>query len=386
MISYYLAKKIDRVSRSPFVAYIFIGIKKLVDKFSNKIVSDVETLYVVKLLGGGSLCILLPYLAELKSKKDIRLVLVSTKVCTVFSNDLKIFDASICLDTYFGVCNFLKLSVTNLFCRLLGKNRSASINFEFHSAVTAYISSLLFSPVSCGVMNNLSLSFSGIYDKTTFYNGHANVGVVYAHLLLNIFNRNDIYPTDKCNSAIAEYVRAVEMSISLDKLGVSSEFVAVSPFSSGLSPERELSTNQMVATLVKLNPHCKPIYILGSNADVKRADILMSSYKASGARASIVSLCGALTISASAKLARESQLYITIDSGLNHYIRMTTARLIHSYWGPTDPNIMLDNTFFCGDELIHYKKVYCSPCVHIVDKAPCGGRNVCIEGICTNVE
>lgn len=104
MISYYHAKKIDRFLRGGIVASIFIGIRKIIQKFAKDAATkDIDTIYVVKLLGGGSLCILMPYLAELKSKKKIHLVLVSTRVCSIFSDEIGLFDQTINLDTKEGI-------------------------------------------------------------------------------------------------------------------------------------------------------------------------------------------------------------------------------------------------------------------------------------------
>ena len=382
MISYHYAKKIDRFLRASIIAFIFIGLRRIVNKFAKKIdQQSVDTIYVVKLLGGGSLCILMPYLAELKSKREVRLILVSTRVCTVFSDELALFDETLNLDTKADILKFFRIVFENLYKRLVAKNNTASINFEFHSAVTAYISSLFFSPINCGVTNNFSIAFSKIYEKSVFYNGHANVANAYKRLIEQVFDSDDLVPVEKSKSAICNYVERLEQNISLDQYGVMGEYIALSPFSSGLSAERELSYDQILGAVLNLNLNKIPIYILGSKADQKRADHLIRRFSSDSSGLSIYSLCGKLSIGASAKLARKAIVYITIDSGLNHYVRMTYAKLIQSYWGPTDPQIMLDDHFFQGREVVHYRKIYCSPCVHIVDRAPCNGKNICIDGL-----
>jgi len=382
MISYYHAKKIDRLLRNGLVASIFIGIRKIVKKFSRDAdKEEVETIYVVKLLGGGSLCILLPYLAELKSKNKVHLVLVSTRVCSIFSDEIGLFDQTLNLDTFIGIKTFFYMMFRNLYKRVLGKNNSISINFEFHSAVTAYLSSLLFAPINCGVENNFSITFSKIYEKSVFYNGHAQVADVYKLLIEQVYGLVGLIPEVKSKSAIGEYIEKFEKNISIEDYCVAGEYIALSPFSSGLSPERELSYDQLCAAISKVNSNNSPIYILGSKADQIRAINLVNRFAIDFPNQLIYSLCGMLSIGVSAKVARNANIFVTIDSGLNHYVRMTQARLIHSYWGPTDPKILLGDHFFLGKEVAHYKKIYCSPCVHIVDRAPCNGRNICISGL-----
>lgn len=385
MINYYLAKKIDRFLSLRLFAIFFIAINKLVSKFTRKIsLQSVDTLYVTKLLGGGSLCILIPYLAELKDENNIRIVLVSSRVCTTFSDELEMFDESIKLDTLKGSIRFICLAFVNIYKRMLGKNRSISINFEFHSAISAYVSSFTFAPFNWGVMNNFSQSFSKIYDGTVFYNGHSNVGDVYYKLIKDSFGCGSLLPINKETSAISRYVKKIEKNIVLEDFGIYDEYIAISPFSSGLSRERELSHQQLFAVLAKLNPNNLGIFILGSAADQLNANKFIRNFNLNHFNHKIISLCGNLSISASAKVARSASVYITIDSGLNHYVRMTEAKLIHSYWGPTNPFLMLDQSFYFGKEMIHYKKIYCSPCVHIIDKPPCNGKNICIEGLFGN--
>jgi len=385
MINYYLAKKIDRFLSLRLFAIFFIFIKKLVSKFTKEIsLQSVDSLYVTKLLGGGSLCIIIPYLAELKKKNNIRIVLVSSRACTIFSDELEMFDESIKIDTFKGAFRFICLAFLNICKRILGRNRSISINFEFHSAIAAYVSSFTFASFNWGVINNFSLSFSKIYDGVVFYNGHSNVGDVYYKLIKDSFGCGSLVPINKKTSAISKYVKKIEKNILLEDLGIYNDYIAISPFSSGLSKERELNHQQLFRVIAKLNPNNLRIFILGSSADQYKANEFIKNFNLEHFNLNIVSLCGKLSISASGKVARSATVYITIDSGLNHYVRMTEAKLIHSYWGPTNPFIMLDQNFYFGNEVIHYQKIYCSPCVHIIDKPPCNGKNICIEGIFGN--
>ncbi len=68
---------------------------------------------------------------------------------------------------------------------------------------------------------------------------------------------------------------------------------------------------------------------------------------------------------------------VTIDSGVNHIARLIGPR-VTSYWGPTDPGMRL--LPIPGlQESVFYKKIFCSPCVHHIDSAPCSGNNICMK-------
>lgn len=387
-MNYYLAKKIDKLSRSIVIMGFFWFLKIATDKiFGKKNTQDISTLYVVKLLGGGSLCILAPYLAELKKKHNIKIVLISTSVCTGFVERLKLFDSIIELDSIRGVLNFIKLIFQNLLNRAIKNKNAVSINFEFHSAVCAYITSILFAGRNCGIRNNFSDSFSIIYDRKIFYNGHANIGSAYHSLICNSLDVELTLPAQKNDSEIKKYINSLESELLVPDFNFEQNYLAVSPFSSGLSPERELTQRQIIEVINKQASAYEKmkIVILGSKADQLRAHALEKYIAHANDKYEVVSFCGLLNVYQSGMIARNSLTYITIDSGLNHYIRMTSANMIKSYWGPTDPKIMLDDNFYCGEEEVHYKKIFCSPCVHIVDKAPCGGNNRCLKELVVEV-
>lgn len=81
-------------------------------------------------------------------------------------------------------------------------------------------------------------------------------------------------------------------------------------------------------------------------------------------------------------LSDEAVCLVTIDSGPLHIARKLGLPTI-SVWGPTDPNQYLK---IVGEQerkrhLYLFLKVLCSPCVHIHEKLPCGGDNICMKNI-----
>jgi ADP-heptose:LPS heptosyltransferase len=67
----------------------------------------------------------------------------------------------------------------------------------------------------------------------------------------------------------------------------------------------------------------------------------------------------------------------SIDSALLHYGRLLGVRTI-SFWGPTDPGSLLRPEPGAAEE-VHYRKLSCSPCVHLTQQPPCGGNNLCMR-------
>jgi ADP-heptose:LPS heptosyltransferase len=78
------------------------------------------------------------------------------------------------------------------------------------------------------------------------------------------------------------------------------------------------------------------------------------------------------------ELARASEFW-GVDSALLHYARILGVRSL-SYWGPTDPRTRLKPVAGLEEE-IEYRKIPCSPCIHLAEEAPCGGNNLCIKNL-----
>ena len=68
-----------------------------------------------------------------------------------------------------------------------------------------------------------------------------------------------------------------------------------------------------------------------------------------------------------------------IDSALLHYARFLRTPCL-SFWGPTHPETRLKPIDGLAERVV-YRKVPCSPCIHLAEEPPCGGNNVCIRNL-----
>jgi ADP-heptose:LPS heptosyltransferase len=84
-------------------------------------------------------------------------------------------------------------------------------------------------------------------------------------------------------------------------------------------------------------------------------------------------------------LRESGVLLISIDSGPLHMARKLGLPTI-SLWGPTDPANYLDiPETEKTRHLFYYSQAPCSPCVHRHPVPPCGGNNICMQGISARI-
>ena len=92
----------------------------------------------------------------------------------------------------------------------------------------------------------------------------------------------------------------------------------------------------------------------------------------------VVNYVGKLTLLKTINKILSTNLFVTIDSGLNNFLNLLNMSII-SYWGPTDPNEQLIPNINKSNNKVIYKNIKCSPCVHKVLNPPCKKNNLCMK-------
>jgi ADP-heptose:LPS heptosyltransferase len=76
-------------------------------------------------------------------------------------------------------------------------------------------------------------------------------------------------------------------------------------------------------------------------------------------------------------LKQEVKLMVTIDSAPLHIAQKLEIPMV-SLWGPTMPQHLMRNAHQLEGEYYYLKKI-CSPCIHLTERLPCGGNNHCMK-------
>jgi ADP-heptose:LPS heptosyltransferase len=159
------------------------------------------------------------------------------------------------------------------------------------------------------------------------------------------------------------------------------ETICVGSGTSELAPERMLTAPQWEAVFVRRAGGLsgKRFVFLGAARDRALAEATIGRLTALFPAHRFENRSGDMTLLESlGELAGASEFW-GVDSALLHYARILGVRCV-SYWGPTDPRTRLKPVPNLLEE-VEYRKIPCSPCIHLAEEAPCRGNNLCIKNL-----
>ena len=246
-----------------------------------------------------------------------------------------------------------------------------TIDLEIHSKMTS-----LFSLFSCA-KNRLGFYVDALYWQR---------GILTHALFINDIGPIYIYyqqvagllkaPIGKPKDVYEYLVKHNKFKLQQPKNNVHS--ISLGAFCSELGPEREFTAMQWSKIIEAHNyTGLKKIVILGGKADIEKATVLTKELQNYNQEFTVVNLTGQLTLHESIQEILQTDKFMSIDSGLNHIVRFLNMK-ISSYWGPTNPKCRLGDGYTLEEE-VHYKQIFCSPCVHLSFDAPCRGNNICMK-------
>jgi ADP-heptose:LPS heptosyltransferase len=335
-------------------------------------------LVVVKILGGGSLLIALPALLGLRERyPDRRFTLLCSPQVRKFAELTGVFDDYATIETG-GLIPF----AVSCFKALKSIFRAdAVINFEIHSRLTGVFCLLSGARNRIGLWMNWNRWQSALITHALFYNDSGPIYAAYnqAAAILGA-------AVPGMTQAAARF-RAFNGLPDRDPAAggdPAAPVVALAPYCSDLAPEREFADDAWVKLIAGRYPAAKgpaakgEVLLFGGPADTARAERTAATLSAGLPGWTVRNLAGRSSLAQSmARLATADEL-LTIDSGLNHIARLLRVPTV-SYWGPTDPHRRLAPFDDGAPETVIYRPVFCSPCVHLMDVAPCGGDNICMR-------
>jgi len=338
----------------------------------NHDLSRCSSVTFIKMLGGGSLVIAYPALLALKSSPQIKqLRLITTPAVKPFAEVLGVFDEIIVIRDN---------SAATLMGDALGALRKlyrcdAIVDMEIHSRLTT-----VFSVLTCAV-NRV-----GFYTGISFWRQKLATHLLFCNIGSGIY-----YFYDQIAALFGSPLPDMGMCIAAfrARLGVMPRVteqtrlkIALAPCCSDLGRERMLKSSEWVDVLKRRFLREDParqieIRLLGGPGDKNSLDELADTLRMAFPGLTAVNLAGKTSLSESVRGLAEMDELICIDSALLHFARLLGVPTI-SFWGPTDPASRLRESEYNRDE-IHYRRLPCSPCVHVAQEPPCAGDNVCIR-------
>jgi ADP-heptose:LPS heptosyltransferase len=328
-------------------------------------------LVITKLKGGGSLLVALPALLSLRKKYPTKkFTLVTTNEVKPFAELMGVFDEILLVDTTSLVLFF----VSSL--KAIGASWRADglINFEIHSKLATVFSCLTCARNRFGFYNQMNSWQRDVITHLLFYNITSPVYVNYNQVAIAL--EAEIIPYGE----VVDYFAKVNNLPSQLSSPTGLTKIVIAPFCSELGKEREFSPVHWAVILKsKIKNIASEIIVLGGKSDILRSPILIELLRKQFSTCTISDLVGKTSLVEAAMLINSANEFLTIDSGLNHIARLIGGGVkITSYWGPSDPKTRLA-PFPSLLENVIYKKLFCSPCIHIVDSPPCKGSNICMK-------
>jgi ADP-heptose:LPS heptosyltransferase len=326
------------------------------------------TICVQKFIGGGSLLLALPALEGLRRRyPDFKLLLVCSPEVESFARTLDLFDRILVLDD----SRLTRLVSSGLAAWAACFRADTIIDLEVYSRLSTVLSVLTCARNRLGFFLHNVFWRRGLHTHLVFFNSFSGSFYFYEKLVELLDAEPSTLPE------IADRVRARLP----DRGPPSPDRTCIGASCSDLAPERMLTASQWRRVLLDRagSPAPRTFVFHGAARDRELADSIIREVSGELPQHRFENLCGSLSLDESlANLCNAAEFW-GIDSALLHYARIFGVSCV-SWWGPTDPQTRLKPFQGLSEEVV-YRKIPCSPCVHLAEAAPCNGNNLCIRNL-----
>jgi ADP-heptose:LPS heptosyltransferase len=321
---------------------------------------------VLKLLGGGSLVIALPALLGFRERHPaVELTIVCTPAVAPFARTLRIFDRVLVIDDR-GPLRLLA-SALAAWWRLLGTD--TLLDLEVYSRLSTVFTTLTCARNRLGFYLESAFWRRGLHTHLIFFNRFSGSYLFYEKLA-ELLSAKPASP-DHCRTHLLAGLPAPPERASRPT-------VCIGATCSEMGRERMLAPEHWRAVLEREERALRLVF-LGGASDRADAERIVDALRAKLPQHEYEIRCGELALPESLAVLAAADEFWGIDSALLHYARLLRVRC-RSWWGPTHPDTRLRPITGLEEQVV-YRKVPCSPCIHLAETPPCGGNNVCIRNL-----
>ena len=321
---------------------------------------------VVKMLGGGSLVIALPALLGLRERHPATvLTLVCTPAVEPFARTLRIFDRLVVIDDR----GPLRLLATALAAWWRLFRTDTVLDLEVYSRLSTVFTTLTCARNRLGFYLESAFWRRGLHTHLIFWNRFSGSYWFYEKLAEQLGGQpaSPEHCGDHLRAGLPKSPERGERTT-----------VCVGAACSEMGRERMLAPEHWRAVLAGEERALRLVF-LGAGSDREDSERIIAALREALPQHEYENRCGELALPESLAVLAAADEFWGIDSGLLHYARLLRVRC-RSWWGPTHPETRL-RPINGLDERVVYRKVPCSPCIHLAETPPCGGNNVCIRNL-----
>jgi len=322
---------------------------------------EFKTIVVCKFKGMGSILQATPLLKALRERfPQAEIVFVSTAGNLSLLEQIPTINSVLTINDQ-GFFSLLSSCAKTLF-KLIKKRPGVYIDLEIYSDFSSLFAALTLSRNRFGFYLRSSSFRMGIYTHMMYFNTRLPVSKVYLQFASAFGPVSDHYTL----ASFDQIANAPALS--------NKPYIVINPNASDLRLERRWPAPyfiNLIQVLATQYPEYNFLFI-GSAAEKEYTTKIVNSCPADRT----INTAGNLSISALVDVIRGAKLMITNDTGPMH-IAFCVQTPVVCLFGPCSP----DQYIFPENAYPIYKSVYCSPCVHDFEIAPCLGNHICMQWI-----
>lgn len=223
----------------------------------------------------------------------------------------------------------------------------------------------------------------GIYTHMLYFNNSQNITDIYLQISnyltsSNSYNKNipKFLFNDKHKEDINNYFNEVIGNKDNRDL-----YIGINANASELALERRYPPEyfcELIENLLNVKEKNIFIFLIGSPNEKKYLEDEIYNKLSNNKRNRVFLTAGMFSLNSSIYLISKFDLFITTDSGPLHFAYAQNVNII-SIWGPCSHlHYSLPN--YDNDVAVN-SNAYCSPCIHLTVRPPCGGNNVCLKNL-----
>jgi len=354
---------IDKLIAKPFgqVLNLFVRLAGQIFNIDHNLNKEFKTIAICKFKGMGSILQATPMMEALhKRYPNATIIFVSTSANQQLLSSIHYVNKTVLINDK-GFFKFIISSLKALIT-LIRIRPDVYIDLEIYSDFSTIFAAFTLSKNRLGFYLRSSSFRMGIYTHMMYFNASVPISKVYlqfASLFVSDIENAKLYPF-----------------LELDKGSIidNNEYLIINPNASDLRLERRWGEQNFIQ-LIRLIIHAYPQYeirLIGSKDEWAYTELIKNEIN----HINVINTAGTQSISELIQGIRHCKLMISNDTGPMH-IAFCTQTPIVCLFGPCSPN-----QYFAGENAYFiYKKVYCSPCVHDFEVAPCHGNNICMKMI-----
>jgi ADP-heptose:LPS heptosyltransferase len=367
---------VDRI-----VGSVVVGLLLLVSRrrrHDKPLSIEPDHIVVLKLLGLGSIVQSTPLVAAFKRRYDnADLTFVTRKGNDALTRRIDLVDRTLTIDD--SSMRAVVVSLWRTLRAVRAMENACFINLEAYSKIGLLMTLLSGARWTAGFFRNPSdLKLDRAFDVLVYFNPGAPIAQVYLQLG-RAMGCAELAPSLAHLATDEEDHQEVDALLRIAG-AEGAPVVLINPNASELRLERRWPTERfagVISELLQSVPTCR-VMLIGAPNERAYAESVFQTV-APQHRSRVRNSAGELSLGGLIALIERSKLLITNDSGPMH-IAFSMGTPTVGLFGPVEP----EHYAFSGDDSRHvilYRRVYCSPCVHHFDVAPCRGDNVCMKRI-----